>query len=458
MDQVPDSDHANSSRSPQSDIHGSHAERRLRILAFGDIYPWPPQDGYHLRFASLLNALSEVGDLDLFVAVLESEEVMAQAPTAIGRCEVVVAKSMSPSTTLALRTLRSRLPTQILWHEWDDARSRLDRFARGPYDLVWYMHADTFVAFGDPTLGPAVVDFDNLMNNLLRRPMSSLMMFSAPTRGRLRLPRVKVGDIARWALHLRDRLLWYRLQREIARRASAVVLCSEVDRKRLGSPRAVVVPNGYRDPGPPTDPLPEAPILVMVGLFTYQPNIDGAVWMANYVLPELRRAVPGVVVRFIGHYDHRLESIASVPGVQIVGKVPQVGSELRGARGAVVPLLHGSGTRIKILEALAYALPVVTTAVGCEGLGLTTEVEALVRNDPLEFAAACALILTDDALCERLRSGGRSLFLDRFDAKKTATLIGQLASNVASTTVGAANGPPSRLQSSLYGSGRPRRL
>jgi glycosyltransferase involved in cell wall biosynthesis len=312
------------------------------------------------------------------------------------------------------------------------------------------MHADTFVAFGDPALGPAVVDFDNLMNKLLARPMSSFIMMSAPSERRFRLPRVKVADVARGASHLRDRLLWSRLQRVIARRVTAVVLCSDVDRKRLGSPRAVVVPNGYRDPGPPIGPVPDAPVLVMVGLFTYQPNLDGAVWMANNVMPELRAVVPDAVVRFVGHHDERLERIASVPGVHIVGSVDQVGPELRSARGAVVPLLHGSGTRIKIIEALAYALPVVTSTVGCEGIDLTTEVHALIRDDPADFAAACAEILTDDALCERLRNDGRNLYLDRYDSSITTALVGQIASNAASATERVTNGPPSRLQSSLY--------
>jgi glycosyltransferase involved in cell wall biosynthesis len=296
--------------------------------------------------------------------------------------------------------------------------------------LVWYTHADSFVGIGDPSFGPAVVDLDNLEQNVLRPRFLSLPVSSTGGDGALRLLRLQVIDFLKRTLNWRDRVLWSRLQQRIARLATSTLVCSEDDQKRLQPLQVAVVPNSYADPGPLSEDIIAAPILVMVGLFTYEPNLDGARWFAYEVFPTLRQLVPGVIVRLVGRNDQRLLTTISIPGIEIVGEVDEIGQELRHARGTIVPLLSGSGTRIKVLEALAYGLPVVTTKVGCEGLGIVSDVHALVRDDPVEFATACAQMLTDDEVLQRLRLNGRRLFLDHYEAGSVATRIKQLAMDV----------------------------
>ena len=407
-------------------------DTRLRILAVGDVFPWPARDGYRLRFASVLRALAGIGDIDLFVGAFDGEGDVGEPPSFVNRHEVVVAPSARPSVSLAVRTVRCRLPRRILWRQWGDAQARIRLFARGPYDLVWYSHADSYAALGDPSFGPAIVDLDNLENLVLRRPLRPSLVTSPRVGGPIHEPRPDIRSLAKSALNRRDTLMWSRLQEEIADKAASTVVCSDLDRDRLMATRVAVIPNGYDDPGPPSGPVPNAPALVMVARFTYQPNLDGATWLVRHVLPELRRLVPGATVRLVGRHDERLPAVASVPGVEIVGEADEIGPELRGARGALVPLLSGSGTRIKVLEAFAYGLPVVTTEIGCEGIGVTAGRHALVGDDPLAFAAACSQILTDDALCERLRNEGRRLYLEHYSSGTIAARIRELALRVAS--------------------------
>jgi glycosyltransferase involved in cell wall biosynthesis len=405
--------------------------RRLRILALGDVFPWPARDGYRLRFASVLRALAKIGDIDLFVGAFDGEDDVGEPPSFVDRCAVVAAPLSRPSAVLAIRTVRSRLPRRILWREWGVAQLRLRRFVRAPYDLVWYSHADSFVALGDPAFGPAVVDLDNLENFVLRRPSRSMFVFCTRDGRRTHVPRLDVHALARWPLSRRDIRCWSWLQQRIADEAASTVVCSDLDRRRLMASTVEVVPNGYEDPGPSCEPVTRSLDLVMVGHFTYEPNLDGAAWFVRSVLPHLRRLVPEVSIRLVGRHDDRLAAVATVPGVTIVGEVNEVGPELRRARGAVVPLLSGSGTRIKVLEALAYGLPIVTTGVGCEGIGVQPGRHALVCEDPLAFAAACHQLLTDDALCERLRVEGRRLYLDSYGADAIADRVCALARKVA---------------------------
>jgi glycosyltransferase involved in cell wall biosynthesis len=414
-----------------SDLDRLNESCRLRILVVGDVFPWPARDGYRLRFSSVLNALSEVGDIDLFVAAWEGEDDVDQPPDIISRYEVVVAPMMDPSLARYVRTGSSQLPTRILWRVWTKPHDVLRHFVKKPYDLVWYCHADTFVAIGDPSFGPAVVDLDNLESHVLRRVQSRSLTASTRKEGLLRLPHVGIGALTSWSLYQRDRLMWSRLQRAISTTASSTVVCSEIDQKRLATNRVTIVPNSYEDPGPPSDSLSMAPILLMVALFTYQPNLDGARWLAHEVLPGLRRLVPDVTIRLVGRNDERLRAIAAVPGVEIVGEVDRIDSELRDSRGVVVPILSGGGTRVKVLEALAYGVPIVSTTIGCEGIGITTDHHAMVRNDPLEFAVACAQILSSNELCESLRTNGRTLYQDRYRTEIVAAQIRRLALSVA---------------------------
>jgi glycosyltransferase involved in cell wall biosynthesis len=403
----------------------------MQILVVGDLFPWPAQDGYRLRFSSTIKALSEIGDVDLFVGAFDGTGKSESVPAnVVSRFAGVETPSIEPSVALALRMITSLWPSRILSRDWEQARDAFRRFARGTYDLVWYSHADSFAVFGDVSLGPSVVDLDNLEGNVLRRPFG--LFFMTPTRdeSRSQFVRARSEALARWLISWRDRVLWSRLQRSIAKKVTSVVVCSDVDRERLNSPRATVIGNGYSDPGPSDDSLPESSTLVMVGVFTYLPNLAGANWLAHEVLPELRRLVPDVTVRLIGRYDERLRHAASVPGIEIVGEVVELGSELRTARGAIIPILHGSGTRIKVIEALAYGLPIVTTEVGCEGLSIQAGHHALVQNDPVEFATSCAKILTDDATSEQLRINGRRFYLDHYATNVVDAQIEEFALSV----------------------------
>ena len=203
---------------------------------------------------------------------------------------------------------------------------------------------------------------------------------------------------------------WRRLEREIATSGAAVVVCSELDRDRLGRPNVWVVPNGYeraaQSPAP-TDlgpARPTGPVLILVGLLTYEPNRDAAAFFATQILPHVRRHRPEAQFHVVGRYDSEadLDPWRGLPGVKVLGEVADVPTQLAAADIAVVPIRFGGGTRIKILEAFAHRLPVVSTTVGCEGLGVVDGEHLLVADDPVAFAAACVRLTEDAALRARL--------------------------------------------------------
>jgi len=97
----------------------------------------------------------------------------------------------------------------------------------------------------------------------------------------------------------------------------------------------------------------------------------------------------------------------------------------------VVPLRFASGTRIKILEAFAHRIPVVSTTVGAEGFDAEHDVHLLVADEPDSLARACAAALTDHALRERLVEEAAKLFWTRYRSSVTSDAVAALAQEVA---------------------------
>ena len=109
--------------------------------------------------------------------------------------------------------------------------------------------------------------------------------------------------------------------------------------------------------------------MLLAGSFSYPPNADAAHYFVSNILPLIRRNRPDVTLRLVGEPTASVTALAGDPAVTVVGWVPDIEVELARADVAVVPLRYGSGTRVKILEAAAHRIPVVSTTIGAEGLG-----------------------------------------------------------------------------------------
>ena len=173
------------------------------------------------------------------------------------------------------RWLIGRNPRSLLWRDWEAPRAQLQSWSERHYDLVWFSHAPAYFALADLVTAPHIVDLDNLDSSVLRHRRRNTVR---PGKGTLRRQlAARVGQAADAV----DERRWRRLERQATRAGASIVVCSELDRTRLGGTNVWVVPNGYeRAPLPaPTERDPTraaAPVLIMVGLLTYEPNRDAA--------------------------------------------------------------------------------------------------------------------------------------------------------------------------------------
>jgi glycosyltransferase involved in cell wall biosynthesis len=173
-----------------------------------------------------------------------------------------------------------------------------------------------------------------------------------------------------------------------------------------------------------------------VGALGWPPNASAARFLAVEVLPLVRRRVPGARLLIVGK-NPPAELLALAEGgngVQIAGNVPDVVPYFLDADVLAVPLETGGGTRLKILEAFAAGLPVVSTPVGCEGID-ATDGEHLVVADRPAFAERIAQLLIDPARHRGLMQQARQLARQRYDW----AVVGALA---ATAVVAAARSAP----------------
>ena len=213
-----------------------------------------------------------------------------------------------------------------------------------------------------------------------------------------------------------------RLERLWLPRFSQVLATSERDAElvRAIAPgaRVAVYPNALPSTALLSITSPAAPdeeVVVFSGNMEYHPNLAAVAFFRSEVWPRLRERWPHLIWRLVGKNPEAVRRFTRGDSrIQVVGAVPDAVRELARARVAVVPLLTGSGTRLKILEAWAAGLPVVSTTVGAEGLPVRHGETALLADGGQDFADAVTRLLTCIELRRELGNAGRLLLEKEF--------------------------------------------
>jgi glycosyltransferase involved in cell wall biosynthesis len=212
-----------------------------------------------------------------------------------------------------------------------------------------------------------------------------------------------------------------KLERQWLPRFSCVLATSETDAEltRAIAPAAqvLVYPNAI-----PRVPLPELKnenAIVFSGNMEYHPNRLAVRYFRQEIWPRLRDRWPGLVWRLVGKNAAAVRPFTKGdPRIEVRGEVVDAVRELARAQVAVVPLLAGSGTRLKILEAWAAGTAVVSTSLGAEGLPVRDGEQLLLADGPLAFADAVSRLLACQELRERLGKAGRLLMEKEFTWEK----------------------------------------
>jgi polysaccharide biosynthesis protein PslH len=397
----------------------------MRCLILSPFLPAPAVDGGRMRVAELAAGLAEHHEVHLLALTDAATPPGAAAELAARGLHVHTVPFRADRARAAARALAEGRSLYGTLFRSAAYQARLERLLGDhAFDVVQcefsYMAPYVTAAAAAPGARrvPWVLDEHNVehrLNERLERAGSGL-----------------AGLVYRGYAGREQRL---RRREELAacRAADHVLAVSDVDRDQLAADlpglRVTVVPNGvdldrYRPAGVAGQ---EAASAVFVGKMDYRPNVDAVVWFCHQVLPGIRERRPDFTFRIVGSSPSRqVTALAALPGVEVTGPVADVRPFLGRATLAVVPLRAGSGTRLKILEAMAAGRAVVSTTVGCEGLRVVDGRHLLVADRPDQLAAAVLRLLADAELRHRLERSGRELVEQRYTWRSAVATLDEM--------------------------------
>lgn len=370
--------------------------------------PLPPRSGVRLRVLHLARQLARSSQVD--VAVLGPAGRAADEPFELSS----IPHHRSRSAT-AMRAWRS---PYVVAKQRSEAMAALAAVPR--WDTV-QVEFPSLVPAACGTRVPVVLDAHNVESDLLGSIADQAS--SGPSRLRLRWEEQKMR----------------RFERRVVTNVAAVCATSDADAEvfeRWGAAEVVVVPNGVDTAAIPHRRTPVAGArLLYVGHLGYEPNAAAARELARDVLPLVRAEVPDASVRLVGRDGARLCSLAG-QHVELAGEVPEVLPELRAARAVVLPLRAGSGTRLKVLEAMAAGVPIVATPLAVAGIALRDGEHVLLGATPRELAAQVVRVCCDDALASALSDQARDLAARAYDWSIVGEPLRELHERLAASVAG----------------------
>ena len=359
----------------------------MTVLLLAAETPLPPNSGARLRTVQLARQLASVFEVEL--------AVLGESGDADGE----------PFTLIAVphRTSRGRALVGSIRRPYGAAKAgsrRMEALVRARRPAVAQAEALWTMPAALASAGPAVLDAHNVESELLRR-----MAIEAPN----------AAHRLRFAWEARKTAAW---EARAARAARAVCVTSDLDAatfEQLGARELVIVPNGVDCRQIPYAEPADTPTLIYVGHYGYQPNAAAAIELVNEVLPRVRAARADARARIVGRDPTPALRGRAGGAVEVTGTVADVLPHLREAGVLVVPLRSGGGTRLKILEALAAGVPVVSTPLGVEGLAVRDGEHVLLGRTSADLAALAHRVLDDRDLAHRLSRAGRNLVERTYD-------------------------------------------
>jgi glycosyltransferase involved in cell wall biosynthesis len=400
--------------------------KKPEVLIITGALPYPLVTGAKIRTFNLMKALASQFDIELLTVVSTAEAVTyLEEFSKVGIVTHHIIRPEAESRFIkicdAFLSLVLRDPYLIRHYNYRAYRKRLDSLlAERHYDVI---HCDSISMTGSLRgldKQRLVLTEHNLEQNIWAGYTEHASGFLKKLFYRNQYSKVK------------------KLEESLDDIYGQVVTVSENDKKLLSQSfpeeSITVVENGVDPAAYVNDSTAEKRSgVIFTGSLDWHPNIDGLQWFADEIYPALIAALPPCQTTIVGRKPARalITAMQNKNGVKVYPDVPEIQPYLHTARVMMVPLRIGGGSRLKILEAMAAGLPVVSTSKGAEGLAVTDGENIIIEDNPLRFAEVLVKVLQDDELYLKLSRQGRALIENRYSWEQVARPLADLWRKVA---------------------------
>jgi len=379
----------------------------MRILIVTASLPYPPASGGAIRVAGILKGLHENGHQVTLAALHDGKPAPESTPLAAYCARIITAPPPTRSKSQRLRDLVFTRQADIAKRLYSPAFAEQLRalLAKESFDIIQCEAIESACYL--PLIREAQPAAKRVFDTFNAEYMLQRVIYQIDRRELKRLPMalyswIQAGRIQRY-------------EAEMCRLADAVIAVSPEDADALralgGQTPIHIVPSGITVTDYTRDSSHidlGARAIVFSGKMDYRPNVDAALWFGESIYPRIKAQADSVRWWIVGQQPHpRLESLRADPSVTITGRVDAVQPYLNSATVYAAPLRMGSGTRLKLLEAMASGCAIVATSIAASGLLPEVKAAMHIADDENTFADAVVALLEDSATRAQLGTAAR---------------------------------------------------
>lgn len=379
----------------------------MKILLLCNKSPWPPREGGPIAMNAIVEGLLKAGHQVKILAAntskyhIDPKSIPSDYKTKTGIELVNVRLSLNP-VSAAYYLLTSQSYHIRRFHNTSFERKIIEVLRKDKYDIIQceMLYMTSYL-------------------NVIRKYSDAPVILRAHNIEHLIWKRIAANEkrpLKKWYIRQLYRTL-KEYELNILNKVDAVVPITHIDADFFlnhsnGKPVVPVSfgidPEKYREPGS----LPDTFSLFTIGSMNWVPNIEGLRWFLDKAWPLVRENVPGVTFHIAGREMPAWLLNSTIPDVVIEGEVPDAWEFIQQHSCMIVPLFSGSGIRIKIIEAMSAARPVISTAIGAEGIRYGNGTHLLIARDAKSFASAVAKLAGDKAYQQQMGKQARNLILE----------------------------------------------
>lgn len=378
----------------------------MNLLIVSPFFPYPLSQGGRIRLFNIIKYLSRKNTITL--ASLVEKKSVELAPLNKYCDEILLTERKAALLKDLFLFLSGSMPFNSVRFSSQEFRSALrNQVKRKSYDLVhiefslMWQYANEFQNI------PVALDMQNVEYDLIRQIKE------------------RTKNPLKHLLYILEEKKLKALEELACRQCRICLAVSEGERQLINSKsnpeKVFTVPNGVDPDRFSFEPrkISQNRILFIGGL-DYSPNLDSAVFLLKDIFRLIEAENPDITLDIVGRGLSKIRPYAESKNVVLHENVPDILPFMRSADVLAVPLRYGAGTRIKILEAMAAGLPIVTTSKGCEGLEVEHRVHVMIADSPSDFARSVREVLENGGLRHSLVTNARKLIEDKYSWEQIA--------------------------------------
>ena len=385
--------------------NGNIIKTKMRILMITPYFPWPVRGGASMRIFNIVKELSQRGHKIVLLAGRKEGQSISERE--MGKfCKKIYFYNL-PSFNRFFSfffSLFSFLPYPAFKYQSKDFLKKIFHLLeKETFDLIW-------------------INFLFMSNFLLKMNIKTPVVLDQFEADEILWKRyIREGNVFQKIFSFLNLKKIQFLQKRVFKKINALFCVSEKEaefmKKRVPENlQVLVVPNGVDiDFFQFKRSNKSDPIILFLGAMCVKRNIDAVLWFTQKIFPKIKKVIPEVQFQIVGYKpDKEVLALKKISGIKVIGTVEDVRPYYEGARVYVAPFRFGEGTRLKILEAMATGVPIVSTKEGCQGIDVVDGEHLLIANNEDDFANKVVELLVNHSKGQELALKARSLVEKRY--------------------------------------------